>query len=37
MDEAMRFYRAFRWDVGPDRARLPGGFQRTWTLAERTG
>jgi radical SAM superfamily enzyme YgiQ (UPF0313 family) len=35
-DETLAFYRSFRRDVGPDPARLPGGFQRSWTVAELT-
>lgn len=33
MQEVMAFYRSFRRDVGTDPERLPGGFQRAWTLA----
>ncbi len=32
--ETLAFYRSFRRDVGSDR--LPGGFQRSWTIAELT-
>ncbi|MFN2504686.1 MAG: radical SAM protein [Acidimicrobiales bacterium] len=32
-EETMAFYNAFRRGVGPPSG-LPGGFQRTWTLAE---
>lgn len=35
-EEALGFYRAFRRDVDPDPSHLPGGFQKTWTVAELT-
>ena len=35
-EETLAFYRSFRRDVGPDPSRLPGGFQRSWTVAELT-